>query len=71
MLMAMDREFMTAREAAECLNISLKTLYNYVSQGKIPFVKRGIGKGRRYIREDIQRLAEWRRERKNGTLPDE
>lgn len=52
-----DLTFLTAQEAASLLNVSLPTLYAYVSRG---FVRSEEGEGpkrnRRYAREDIEKL---------------
>ena len=56
--MAQD-PYLTAREAAAALNVSLPTLYSYVSRGMLrsePVV--GHPRVKRYFREDVARLLE-------------
>jgi citrate synthase len=53
----MKKRFLTAREAAAELNISLATLYAYVSRGVIRSEAAGDNsRARRYSAEDIERL---------------
>ncbi len=54
--------YLTAREAAGELGVSLATLYAYVSRGMIRSEAAG-GRGRRYRAEDVRRLKE-RKERR-------
>ena len=45
---------MTSKPAAKYLNISLQTLYNWVSAKKIPYENRGGGKGRLiFLKKDL------------------
>lgn len=57
--------YVTAREAAEALGVSLDTLYAYVSRGQIRS-EPGVGKSRarRYRREDVDRLRERKEQRR-------
>ena len=57
-----EARYLTAREAAEELGVSLATLYAYVSRGRIRSEAAG-GRGRRYRAEDVRRLRE-RKERR-------
>lgn len=50
-----DDIFLSAREAAARLNVSLATLYTYVSRKKLRAVKAG-GRSSRYFRSDIERI---------------
>lgn len=53
----MSKRYLSAKEAAEALNISLSTLYAYVSRGLIRSEASDAGKRqRRYYSEDIQKL---------------
>lgn len=58
--------YLTAREAAETLGVSMPTLYAYVSRG---FIRSEPDEGnkrvRRYLREDVQQLRERRELRRN------
>jgi citrate synthase len=59
-----EARYLTAREAAEELGVSLATLYAYVSRGRIRSESAG-GRSRRYRAEDVRRLKarkEWRRD---------
>jgi citrate synthase len=51
-----DDPFLTAREAAEELGVTLPTLYAYVSRGLVRSEQVGNAKQRRYHREDVQTL---------------
>src|SRR5918995_2091656 len=57
-----EARYLTAREAAEELGVSVATLYAYVSRGRIRSEAAG-GRGRRYRAEDVRRLRE-RKERR-------
>jgi citrate synthase len=60
--------YMTARQAAEMLGVSLSTLYCYVSRGMLhsePVT--GKPRVRRYLRDDIVRLVERKEFRRNPT----
>lgn len=58
--------YMTARQAASALGISLATLYSYVSRGMVRSETAG-GKlrTRRYLKDDVARLIERKEFRKN------
>jgi citrate synthase len=61
-----DNRYMTARQAAAALGISLTTLYSYVSRGMLhsePVA--GKPRVRRYVAEDIGRLLERKEFRRN------
>lgn len=64
--MAQSKRFLTAKEAAETLNITPATLYAYVSRGLIRSEPTG-GKRhtKRYYAEDIHRLKERQEQRRN------
>lgn len=52
-----DSTFLTAQEAASLLNVSLPTLYAYVSRGFVRSEEaEGPKRNRRYVREDIEKL---------------
>src|SRR5574341_1602037 len=58
--------YLTAEEAANALDISLPTLYAYVSRGLIRSEAIGANKrARRYSAEDVQRLKERRESRRD------
>jgi citrate synthase len=57
-----EGRYLTAREAAEGLGVSVATLYAYVSRGMIRS-EAGGGRSRRYRAEDVRRLRE-RKERR-------
>lgn len=58
--------YLTAREAAEALGISLPTLYAYVSRGLVRSeAAGGSARSRRYHAEDIQRLKERQQQRRD------
>lgn len=58
--------YMTAKEAAEALDISLATLYSYVSRGLIRSEAVGGSKrSRRYRREDVEQLQQRKSIRRN------
>jgi|SRR5579864_1505627 len=63
----MDKKtFLTAREAASALDISLPTLYSYVSRGMLHSEQvTGDSRIRRYRREDVLRLTERKELRRN------
>src|SRR5215204_2321907 len=58
--------YLTAREAAEELGVSLKTLYAYVSRGLIRSeAVGGKRRNRRYWTEDVRRLRERKEQRRD------
>lgn len=60
--------YLTAREAAKQLGVSIPTLYAYVSRGLIRSESGGdISRQRRYHAEDIQRLRERKEQRRDPT----
>lgn len=60
------KRYLTAREAAEMLNITPATLYAYVSRGLIRSEESGEGKrSRRYRAEDVEKLLARRESRQN------
>jgi citrate synthase len=51
--------YLTAREAAEALNVSVATIYAYVSRGLIRSESAGLNqRARLYVAEDVQKLLE-------------
>ena len=61
-----DSRYLSAREAAQQLGVSLPTLYAYVSRGLIRSEAGGnIRRQRRYHAEDIQRLKERKEQRRD------
>jgi citrate synthase len=63
--MVTDR-YLSAREAARALGVSVPTLYAYVSRGLVRSeAGRGPGRERRYAREDIERLRERQAQRRD------
>jgi citrate synthase len=59
------KRYLTAREAAEALNISAATLYAYVSRGLIRSETAGNKRQRRYYSEDIDKLISRKEARRN------
>ncbi len=51
--------YLTAREAAEVLDVSVATIYAYVSRGLIRSEPAGLNqRARLYVAEDVQKLLE-------------
>jgi citrate synthase len=63
-----EDEFLTAREAADLLDVKLPTVYAYTSRGLIQSVPGGKGRARRYRRRDLERLRA-RRDARAGHGP--
>jgi citrate synthase len=61
-------ESVSAREAAEFLEIKLPTLYAYASRGLVRSVPGGKGRARQYLRADLERLRA-RRDARSGHGP--
>src|SRR5690348_140228 len=60
------QRYLTAREAAEALDVTPATLYAYVSRGLIRSEQTGTSKrSRRYHSEDIARLRERKSQRRD------
>ncbi|QYG07754.1 citrate synthase [Janthinobacterium sp. PAMC25594] len=57
---------LSAAEAARLLNVSLPTLYSYVSRGLLASVSNGQSRRKRYPREDVLRLAARKSDAKRG-----
>ncbi|MCC7596164.1 citrate synthase family protein [Janthinobacterium sp. FW305-129] len=57
---------LSAAEAARLLNVSLPTLYSYVSRGLLASVSNGASRRKRYPREDVLRLAARKNDAKRG-----
>ncbi|WP_332860221.1 citrate synthase family protein [Janthinobacterium svalbardensis] len=57
---------LSAAEAARLLNISLPTLYSYVSRGLLVSISNGVSRRKRYPREDVLRLAARKNDAKRG-----
>lgn len=49
-----DRDILTSAEAADYLRISIGTLRNETSNGKIPYYK--LGRRNRYFRSELRRV---------------
>ncbi len=63
--MSSDR-YMTAKESAQALDVSVNTIYAYVSRGLIRSEASADGRrSRRYLREDIEKLLMRRQARSN------
>jgi citrate synthase len=61
-----EPRYLTAREAAKQLGVSMPTLYAYVSRGLIRSEAGGdLRRERRYHAEDIQRLRERKEQRRD------
>jgi citrate synthase len=63
-----EREFLSAKEAAELLGVKLPTVYAYTSRGLIQSVPGSRGRSRRYRRRDLERLCA-RRDARAGHGP--
>jgi len=50
----MDRRLLNVEELSEYIGLSTSTIYSWVSQRRIPFVKCG-----RLTKFDLQRIDEW------------
>ena len=62
----MDQRYLTARQAAEELGVSVRTLYAYVSRGMIRSeAVGGSRRDRRYRAEDVRRLRERKEQRRD------
>lgn len=61
-------DFISARQAAEILELKLPSLYAYVSRGMIRSVPGPSGRPRRYLRADVERLLA-RRDARRGHAP--
>jgi len=61
-------EFLSARDAADLLDVKLPTLYAYASRGLIQSVPASRGRSRRYRRRDLERLCA-RRDARAGHGP--
>ena len=53
----MNRRLINIQELSEYIDLSTSTIYSWVSQTKIPFVKCG-----RLTKFDLQRINEWIKE---------
>ncbi|MCC7703008.1 helix-turn-helix domain-containing protein [Janthinobacterium sp. GW460P] len=57
---------LSATEAARLLNVSLPTLYSYVSRGLLASVSNGDSRRKRYPQEDVLRLAARKNDARHG-----
>ena len=64
--MAAMNNDLSAAEAARLLNVSLPTLYSYVSRGLLASVSNGQSRRKRYPQEDVLRLAARKNDAKRG-----
>ncbi len=64
--MAAMNNDLSAAEAARLLNVSLPTLYSYVSRGLLASVSNGASRRKRYPQEDVLRLAARKNDAKRG-----
>lgn len=64
--MAAMNNDLSAAEAARFLNVSLPTLYSYVSRGLLASVSNGASRRKRYPREDVLRLAARKNDARRG-----
>lgn len=64
--MAAMNNDLSAAEAARLLNVSLPTLYSYVSRGLLASVGNGVSRRKRYPQEDVLRLAARKNDAKRG-----
>lgn len=63
----MSRRLITIREAAEYTGLSVSTLYSWVWQKRVPYVK--LGRAVRFDLADLDRLIELRRVEPGSKLP--
>jgi citrate synthase len=64
--MQIDRRYLTAKQAADALGVTLATLYAYISRGQLQSEPvPGRPREHRYYREDIQRLRERKESRRD------
>src|SRR5689334_17386325 len=64
--MTNDERYLTAAEAAKALGVSQATLYAYVSRGLVRSEAASQGqRGRRYRRDDVDRLVARQQQRRN------
>src|SRR5215471_7555274 len=64
--MQREQRFLTAKQAAEVLSVTLPTLYAYTSRGQLRSESvPGRPRERRYYREDIQRLRDRKEARRD------
>ncbi|ATD61388.1 citrate synthase [Janthinobacterium svalbardensis] len=64
--MAAMNNDLSAAEAARLLNISLPTLYSYVSRGLLASVSNGASRRKRYPQEEVLRLAARKNDARRG-----
>jgi citrate synthase len=64
--MAAMNNDLSAADAARLLNVSLPTLYSYVSRSLLASVSNGASRRKRYPREDVLRLAARKNDAKRG-----
>lgn len=50
----MERKYLSPKELSEFTGISIHTIYSWVSQKKIPFIKVG-----RLVKFEIDEIREW------------
>src|SRR5271169_4021033 len=64
--MVTDRRYLTAKQAADALGVTVATLYAYKSRGQLQSEPvPGRPRERRYYREDIERLRERKETRRD------
>ena len=64
--MTSDRRYLTAKEAADALGVTLATLYAYTSRGQLRSEPvPGTPRERRYLRDDVDRWREKKEARRD------
>ena len=63
----MTRRLITIREASEYTGLSVSTLYSWIWQKRVPYVK--LGRAVRFDLADLDRLIELRRVEPGSKLP--
>jgi excisionase family DNA binding protein len=63
----MARRLITIREAAEYTSLSVSTLYSWIWQKRVPYVK--LGRAVRFDLADLDRLIQLRRVEPGSKLP--
>lgn len=59
---AMFRDLLTAKQVQRALDVSVTRVHQYAADGRLGYVETPLG--RLYRREDVERLAQWRAERR-------
>lgn len=55
-----ERQWFTVEQAAAYLQVTKQTIYNWINLGILPYYELPTGRGRRFRREDLDRLLQRR-----------